>query len=115
MLIAGNERETIQIPKGTTFTKEELQALIDEINNELAADKLKLAGFYLDEELTQEFDFANPIDSDTELYMKLVELKDEEKGEKNPETSDINLFLIISLAALGTIGTAVVLKNRLAK
>ncbi len=113
MLIAGNERETIQIPKGTTFTKEELQALIDEINNELAADKLKLAGFYLDEELTQEFDFANPIDSDTELYMKLVELKDEEKGEKNPETSDINLFLIISLAALGTLGTAVVLKNRL--
>ena len=33
--------------------------------------------------------------------------------EKNPETSDINLFLIISLAALGTLGTAVVLKNRL--
>lgn len=112
MLIAGNAGETIQIPKGTTFTKEELQGLIDEINQELAADKLQLAGFYLDEELTQEFDFSTPIDADTELYMKLIELR-EETGEKNPETSDINLFLIISLAALGTLGTAVVLKNRL--
>lgn len=112
MLIAGNERETIQIPKGTTFTKEELQGLIDEINQELAADKLQLVGFYLDEELTQEFDFSTPIDADTELFMKLAELR-EETGEKNPETSDINLFLIISLAALGTLGTAVVLKNRL--
>lgn len=45
--------------------------------------------------------------------MKLAELR-EETGEKNPETSDINLFLIISLAALGTLGTAVVVKNRLA-
>ena len=112
MLIAGNAGETIQIPKGTTFTKEELQGLIDEINQELATDKLQLAGFYLDEELTQEFDFSTPIDADTELYMKLIELR-EETGEKNPETSDINLFLIISLAALGTLGTAVVLKNRL--
>ena len=112
MLIAGNERETIQIPKGTTFTKEELQGLIDEINQELAADKLQLVGFYLDEELTQGFDFSTPIDADTELFMKLAELR-EETGEKNPETSDINLFLIISLAALGTLGTAVVLKNRL--
>lgn len=112
MLIAGNEGKTIQIPKGTTFTKEELQGLIDEINQELAADKLQLVGFYLDEELTQEFDFSTPIDADTELFMKLAELR-EETGEKNPETSDINLFLIISLAALGTLGTAVVLKNRL--
>lgn len=86
---------------------------MNQINEELKADKLMLEGFYKDAAFTEKFDFANPIDSDTELYMKLVELKDEEKGEKNPETSDINLFLIISLAALGTLGTAVVLKNRL--
>lgn len=113
MLISGNAGETIQIPKGTTFTEDELQGLIDEINAEIAADKLQLVGFYLDEELTQEFDFSTPIDADTELFMKLAELR-EETGEKNPETSDINLFLIISLAALGTLGTAVVVKNRLA-
>lgn len=53
-----------------------------------------------------------PSGSGNDFYKTLSKI-DEEKGEKNPETSDINLFLIISLAALGTLGTAVVLKNRL--
>ena len=112
MLIAGNEGETIQIPKGTVFTAEELQAMIDEINNELAADNLELVGFYLDEELTQEFDFSTPIDQDMELYMKLKELTPEQRVE-NPETSDVNIFLILSLVAVGAFGTTLVLKNRL--
>lgn len=112
MLISGNAGETIQIPKGTTFTEDELQGLIDEINAEIAADKLKLEGFYLDEELTQEFDFSTPITQDMEIYMKLVELR-EDSGENNPETSDINLLLILSLVAVGAAGTTLVLKNRL--
>ena len=112
MLIAGNEGETIQIPKGTVFTAEELKAMIEEINNELAADNLELVGFYLDEELTQEFDFSTPIDQDMELYMKLKDITPEKRVE-NPETSDVNLFLILSLVAVGAFGTTLVLKNRL--
>ncbi len=112
ILIAENERETIQVPKETVFTAEELEAMIDEINNELAADNLELVGFYLDEELTQEFDFSTPIDQDMELYMKLKDITPEKRVE-NPETSDVNIFLILSLVAVGAFGTTLVLKNRL--
>lgn len=112
MLIAGDEEQTIQIPKGTVFTEEELKAMIEEINNELAADNLELVGFYLDEELTQEFDFSTPIEQDMELYMKLKAITPEQKVE-NPETSDVNIFLILSLVAVGAFGTTLVLKNRL--
>lgn len=112
MLIAGDEEQPIQIPKGTVFTEEELNAMIEEINNELAADNLELVGFYLDEELTQEFDFSTPIEQDMELYMKLKDITPEEKVE-NPETSDVNIFLILSLVAVGAFGTTLVLKNRL--
>ena len=112
MLIAEDEEQTIQIPKGTVFTDEELKAMIEEINNELAADNLELVGFYLDEKLTQEFDFSTPIEQDMELYMKLKDITPEQKVE-NPETSDVNIFLILSLVAVGAFGTTLVLKNRL--
>ncbi|MCI6899089.1 MAG: hypothetical protein MR846_00585 [Tenericutes bacterium] len=112
MLIAEDEEQTIQIPKGTVFTDEELKAMIEEINNELAADNLELVGFYLDEESTQEFDFSTPIEQDMELYMKLKAITPEQKVE-NPETSDVNIFLILSLVAVGAFGTTLVLKNRL--
>ena len=112
MLIAGDEEQTIQIPKGTVFTDEELKAMIEEINNELAADNLELVGFYLDEELTQEFDFSTAIEQDMKLYMKLKDITPEQKVE-NPETSDVNIFLILSLVAVGAFGTTLVLKNRL--
>ena len=112
MLIAEDEEQTIQIPKGTVFTEEELKAMVEEINNELAADNLELVGFYLDEKLTQEFDFSTPIEQDMELYMKLKAITPEQKVE-NPETSDVNIFLILSLVAVGAFGTTLVLKNRL--
>ena len=112
MLIAEDEEQTIQIPKGTVFTDEELKAMIEEINNELAADNLELVGFYLDQELTQEFDFSTAIEQDMKLYMKLKDITPEQKVE-NPETSDVNIFLILSLVAVGAFGTTLVLKNRL--
>lgn len=111
-LTSEDESETVQVPKGTVFTKEELQDLMNQINEELKADKLMLEGFYKDAAFTEKFDFSEPIDSDMELFMKLVPLQ-EEKQETNPNTSDVNIFLILSLVAVGAFGTTLVLKNRL--
>ena len=47
-----------------------------------------------------------------ELYMNLKAITPEQKVE-NPETSDVNIFLILSLVAVGAFGTTLVLKNRL--
>ena len=111
-LTSEDESETVQVPKGTVFTKEELQDLMNQINEELKADKLMLEGFYKDAAFTEKFDFSEQIDSDMELFMKLVPLQ-EEKQETNPNTSDVNIFLILSLVAVGAFGTTLVLKNRL--
>ncbi len=111
-LTSEDESETVQVPKGTVFTKEELQDLMNQINEELKADKLMLEGFYKDAAFTEKFDFSEPIDSDMELFMKLVPLQ-EERQETNPNTSDVNIFLILSLVAVGAFGTTLVLKNRL--
>lgn len=111
-LTSEDESKTVQVPKGTVFTKEELQDLMNQINEELKADKLMLEGFYKDAAFTEKFDFSEPIDSDMELFMKLVPLQ-EERQETNPNTSDVNIFLILSLVAVGAFGTTLVLKNRL--
>lgn len=108
-LIWTDTTETIQIPYGTTFTEEELQELIDEINESVAEEGLEFVGFYLDEDYTEEFDFSEPVNEDLELYLRFIEKKE----VTNPETSDINLYLILSLIAVGAFGTALVLKNRL--
>lgn len=108
-LIWTDTTETIQIPYGTTFTEEELQELIDEINESVAEEGLEFVGFYLDEDYNEEFDFSEPVNEDLELYLRFIEKKE----VTNPETSDINLYIILSLIAVGAFGTALVLKNRL--
>ena len=116
-LKSGEIEETIQIPKGTTFTDDELQQLIDEINNDLKSDKLKLEGFFADEELKTKFDFSKEINADTTIYLKLTEIKDETsiKEEKNPQTSDINLALILASLGVASVGAVLVSRKKLAK
>ena len=116
MLTAGNEGTTIQIPKNKTFTEEELKELIDEINAELVDENLKLEGFYKDEELSDPFNFDDPITDDTELFLKLVQLREDggDSGEENhnPDTADINLALILAIV-LGSATGCVVLSKKL--
>lgn len=108
---SGNESLTEQLPKGTKFNTEQLKELYDTINSQLAEDGLKLVGFYLDADLTDEFDFSTPIEEDIELFLKVEELKNNEEI-KNPETSDINVIALISLIALGTVGLGYTVKKR---
>lgn len=108
--------DTIQIPKGTTFTDDELQNIIDEINNELKEDKMKFEGFFKDKELKNKFDFSEEINADTTIYLKLVEIKAEVSNkEKNPQTSDMNLALILTTLGLASVGAVLVSRKKLAK
>ena len=108
--------DTIQIPKGTTFTDDELQNIIDEINNELKEDKMKFEGFFKDKELKNKFDFSEEINADTTIYLKLVEIKAETSNkEKNPQTSDMNLALILTTLGLASVGAVLVSRKKLAK
>ena len=108
--------DTIQIPKGTTFTDDELQKIIDEINNELKEDKMKFEGFFKDKELKNKFDFSEEINADTTIYLKLVEIKAETPNkEKNPQTSDMNLALILTTLGLASVGAVLVSRKKLAK
>lgn len=108
--------DTIQIPKGTTFTDDELQNIIDEINNELKEDKMKFEGFFKDKELKNKFDFSEEINADTTIYLKLVEIKAETPNkEKNPQTSDMNLALILTTLGLASVGAVLVSRKKLAK
>lgn len=108
--------DTIQIPKGTTFTDDELQKIIDEINNELKEDKMKFEGFFKDKELKNKFDFSEEINADTTVYLKLVEIKAETSNkEANPQTSDMNLALILTTLGLASVGAVLVSRKKLAK
>lgn len=115
-LKSGEYEETIQIPKGTTFNDEELQEMIDAINAELKGDKMKLEGFFNDEELKNKFDFSEEINGDTTVYLKLAEIKDETPAkEENPKTSDMNLALILTSLGLASVGAVLVSRKKLAK
>lgn len=108
--------DTIQIPKGTTFTDDELQKIIDKINNELKEDKMKFEGFFKDKELKNKFDFSEEINADTTIYLKLVEIKAETSNkEANPQTSDMNLALILASLGLASAGAVLVSRKKLAK
>ena len=115
-LKSGEYEETIQIPKGTTFNDEELQEMIDAINAELKGDKMKLEGFFNDEELKNKFDFSKEINGATTVYLKLAEIKDETPTkEENPKTSDMNLALILTTLGLASVGAVLVSRKKLAK
>lgn len=106
--VYGENSEFVEVPKGTEVSKDEYNTMLEEINKGLESENLEVLGFYLDEDLTEEYTFQDPINEDLTLYLKV-----QEKKEVNPETSDVNLFLILSLIAIGTVGTTLVLKNRL--
>lgn len=104
--------DSILIPKGTKFTKDQLNEIISNINALLKEKNLELDGFYLDKGCTQKFDMTNEFLSDVTVYVKTKELPQKIEEIKNPETSDINVIALISLITLGTIGLGYTVKKR---
>lgn len=112
--VAEDFSESKPVPKGTAFTEEEIEELISDLEDALDGSGYKFVGFYGDNKFTTEFDLTKPINEDTTVYLKLEEIKEAAK-EENPDTSDMNLTLILSLIALGGVGTLVSYKKRTAK
>lgn len=112
------ETESIQVPAGTIFTEEDLNSLRDELKEALAETGYTFEDFYSDEAMTVKYDFSKALDEDTTIFMKLVQTPEEKNTNnesKNPETSDINLVLIVSIILIGIAGVAVTSKKAFLK
>lgn len=105
------ETETIEIPAGTKLTVEEIEELKNELIKELEGTGYTFNGFYLDEEYTKVFDFKNPINEDTTVYMKLIQ-KRESDEIKNPNTSDLNIYALIGTMLVSATGIGYAFKKR---
>ena len=120
---ANGETETVAVPKGGSFTADEVTELTSELENALVGSGYKFVGFFKDDKFTTAFDLTKPINEDTTVFMKLEEVKnntevknnDGKKAEDNPKTSDINLALILGMIALGGAGAFVSYKKKNSK
>lgn len=106
--------ETVKLPKGIAFTEEEVKALIAEIDAEIKETGYKFGGFYTSEDFTEEFSLTNVIDEDVTVYVKLVQLREEEDNENitNPDTSDIGVVGIIATIVIAGLGLGYTIKKR---
>lgn len=120
---ANGETETVAVPKGGSFTVDEVTELTSELENALVGSGYKFVGFFKDDKFTTAFDLTKPMNEDTTVFMKLEEVKnntevknnDDKKAEDNPNTSDINLALILGMIALGGAGAFVSYKKKNSK
>lgn len=120
---ANGETETVAVPKGGSFTVDEVTELTSELENALVGSGYKFVGFFKDDKFTTAFDLTKPMNEDTTVFMKLEEVKnntevknnDGKKAEDNPNTSDINLALILGMIALGGAGAFVSYKKKNSK
>ena len=102
----GGDLTTI-VDKGSYITKEGLEALFAADFADIDQQGYQLIGYYTDKDYTTEFDFKNPLDTDIELYAKMVkkpvaddetipveDVDDTTTDEivENPDTSDSNVY-----------------------
>lgn len=111
--VADGEEETGYIPVGTTYTAEEVEELKALLIEELEGTGYTFEDFYADEELTTKFDMTQPFNADTKVYLKLVQLREDESEDVvNPDTSDIGLVGIIATILLAGAGLGYTIKKR---
>ena len=111
IMVLENAEETISVPAGMSFTSEEVEKLKKAINEELEESMKEVEDFYSDEEYTKKFDFTAPINNDVKVYIKIVELR-ENDGTVNPDTSDISIYAVVLSILLGTAGLGYTIKKR---
>ncbi len=106
------ETETVEIPMGTTLIQAEVDELIAAINEELEEIGYKFSGFYADEDFETEFDMTQPMNDDTTVFIKVVQLREEDEEVTNPDTSDIGLAGIITAILVAGAGLGYTIKKR---
>lgn len=129
-IVAFDESNSTEIPKGYVFTDEEVTELTEMIGELLVDTNFEFKGYFADAEYTTEFDFTKPVDEDATLYIGIAEIQEkedddtvtneddittdnnEETGKVNPDTSDINVTALILVILVGGLGLGYTIKNR---
>lgn len=111
---AFDEQISTEIPKGYIFSDEEIEELNALIEDTVKDTEFEFKGFFSDAEYTKEFDFTKAVEEDTTLYINIeeVQTREEEPEKVNPDTSDINLIVLIGTLLIGTLGLGYTIKNR---
>lgn len=104
------EAESMEIPKGTTYTEDEINSLLEELKNAALEDGYEFFGLYIDEECTIEADLTQPINADFDVYAKVAQLRQEE--EPNVNTADFNVILAIVVLVISGAGLVYTLRKR---
>lgn len=109
------------VNKGATLSAADVEDML--VDEGLVTDEFVVSGFYSNETFTKEFDFAQPMDANTTIYVYIEEVKtedpdntvDEENKDEKDETpkTGVENFLGIAIATI-VIGTmaVVVLKRK---
>ena len=112
--VAEGETDSLEIPVGFAFNESEIEYLKKELTETLGNTGYKFDNFYADEDYTTIYDMTSEFTTDTTIYIKLVQLRQEENQKEvtNPNTSDISLYATIATIILASVGLGYAIKKR---
>ncbi len=105
----------LEVYKYCSFTKEELDAIIQALKDAAKEEGYNFEGFYSDQEFENEYNMLQPFTEDVTIYVKASKIEESEKNvtvptttqvaEKNPNTADnTGLYFVLALVGLGVVG-----------
>lgn len=114
-----DEDLVLDVYQYAAFTADEVDELIASIDEAAQTEGYTFAGFYADQDYTNEYDLTTPFEQDTTVYIKVNKVATDTKTDAvstvNPKTSDINIYATISVIVIGVCGLIFVLGKRFAK
>ncbi|MEE0698988.1 MAG: hypothetical protein U0M66_00055 [Bacilli bacterium] len=101
--------------KYCSFTKEELDEIIQILKEAAKEEGYNFEGFYSDEKFENEYNMLNPFTEDVTIYVKASKIEEPvkdvtpvtttQKAEKNPNTADnVGLYFVLAAMGLGVVG-----------
>lgn len=110
------EDAVLEVYKYCSFTKDELDEIVQILKDAAKEEGYNFEGFYSDEEFKSEYDMLQPFTEDVTIYLKASKIEEPVKdvttptttqvAEKNPNTSDnVGLYFVLALAGFVLVGT----------